>query len=205
MQALEVVQKLDELEISLLLRGQQGDYSVIEELYQCYSPRAFGLANKILKNKETAEDVVQEAFLRLWKNPTSYDPRRGKFVPWLLRGIHNQCIDQLRRTNHARQYLLYQAQPETEEIITNVADESVNVEGEVWLKMEQVMICQALSQIPTTQRHLIELAFFQGLTHSEIALASGLPPGTVKSRIRQGLLKLKVLMNNRPIRETAAL
>lgn len=195
MQTLEVAQKPDGLEASLLLRVQQGDFSAIEELYQCYSPQAFSLARKILQNNEAAEDVVQEAFIRLWKNPTSYDPQRGNFVHWFLRVVHNQCIDHLRRTSHARQNLLYQSLDETKDLITNVADENVNVEGEVWFKLEQATIGQALTMIPTTQRDLIELAFFQGLSHSEIALARGLPVGTVKSRIRQGLLKLKDLLN----------
>ncbi len=204
MATMEVTPKIADLEALILLSVQHGDFSVIEELYQFYSPHAFRLACKMLQDSEAAEDMVQEAFLRLWKNPTRYDPQRGHFAPWLFRVVHNLCIDQLRHLYQIGQYrpLLAITGIGKEEVFANIADDKIDIEEEVELKMEGARIDLALSQIPATQRRLIELAFFNGLTHTEIAQASGLPLGTVKTRIRQGLIKLKDLMDSSR-RETA--
>lgn len=178
-------------EVILVRRVQSGDFVAIEQLYERYSRQTFGLALKILNNSEAAEDAIQEAFLRFWKQPNSYDPERGRFITWLLSVVHNLCIDQLRRKRHN---VVSLDQQETQEHLNYLADDKVAVEDEVWLGMQRVAIQQALSTLPVEQRSVIELAFFKGLTHNEIAAETGQPLGTVKSRIRQGLLKLKGLM-----------
>ena len=177
----------------LVSRVQSGDFEAVEALYERYSRQAFGLALKILNSQEAAEDAVQDAFVRFWKQPANYDPERGRFVTWLLSVVHNLCIDQLRRKRHVSVSL---DQEETQERINYLADESATVEEEVWGGMQRVAIQQALSSLPREQRAVIELAFFKGMTHQEISAQTGQPLGTVKSRIRQGLLKLKGLMRS---------
>ncbi len=177
----------------LIARVQQGDFEAVEELYKRYSRQAYGLALKILNSPEGAEDAVQDAFVRFWKQPANYDPERGRFGTWLLSVVHNLCIDQLRRKRHTSVSL---DQQETQERLSYLADDSVAVEEEVWLGMQRVVIQRALDSLPDEQRSVIELAFFKGLTHQQISTETGQPLGTVKSRIRQGLLKLKGMMRS---------
>ena len=177
----------------LVARVREGDYRAIEELYTRYSRQTYGLALRILNNSESAEDAVQDAFLRFWRQPASFDPERGRFITWLLSVVHNLCIDQVRRKRHQTVSL---DQEETQQQINYLADNSTPVEEEVWLGMQRTVIHQALTNLPQEQRSLIEMAFFKGLTHMEIASSTGQPLGTVKSRIRQGLMKLKGLMSS---------
>lgn len=180
-------------EQTLVNRVQNGDFTAVEELYGRYSRQAFGLALKILNSTEAAEDAVQDAFLRFWKQPKSFDANRGKFSTWLLSVVHNLCIDQLRRKRNKAVSI---DQQEAQERLNYLADEQVAVEEEVWLGMQRNAIRKAMGVLPTDQRKVIELAFFNGLTHQEIAQQTGQPLGTVKSRIRQGLMKLKGLVKD---------
>ena len=175
-------------EQTLVNRVQSGDFTAVEELYGRYSRQAFGLALKILNSTEAAEDAVQDAFLRFWKQPKSFDASRGKFSTWLLSVVHNLCIDQLRRKRNKAVSI---DQQEAQERLNYMADERVAIEEEVWLGMQRNVIRKAMDNLPLDQRKVIELAFFNGLTHQEIAQQTGQPLGTVKSRIRQGLMKLK--------------
>ncbi len=178
---------------SLVTRVQNGDYTAIEELYARYSRQAYGLALRILNNSESAEDAVQDAFLRFWRQPGSFDSGKGRFVTWLLSIVHNLCIDQVRRKRHQT---VSMDQEETQQQINYLADNSTPVHEEVWLSMQRTVIQQALDNLPQEQSRMIEMAFFKGLTHTEIAHETGQPLGTVKSRIRQGLMKLKGLMSS---------
>ncbi|MBN9389895.1 MAG: sigma-70 family RNA polymerase sigma factor [Chloroflexi bacterium] len=180
-----------EYELKLINRVQTGDFAAVEELYGRYSRQAFGLALKILNSNEAAEDAVQDAFLRFWKQPKSFDASRGKFSTWLLSVVHNLCIDQLRRKRNKAVSI---DQQEAQEHLSYLADEQVAIEEEVWQGMQRKVIRKALDKLPVEQRRVIELAFFNGLTHQEIASATGQPLGTIKSRIRQGLMKLKGMM-----------
>lgn len=180
-------------ELLLIREVQAGNYVALEQLYERYSRQSYGLALKILNNAESAEDAVQEAFLRFWKQPTSFDPQKGHFITWLLSVVHNLCIDQLRRKRHNAVSL---DQEEGQEQVANVPDTATDVEEEVWLGLQRNLIHKVLNRLPPEQRQVIELAYYNGFTHHEIAARTGLPLGTVKSRIRQGLLKLRELMQN---------
>lgn len=182
-----------EYEQTLVSRVQTGDFAAVEELYGRYSRQAFGLALKILNSNEAAEDAVQDAFLRFWKQPNSFDSSRGRFSTWLLSVVHNLCIDQLRRKRNKAVSI---DQQEAQEHLNYMADEQVAIEEEVWLGMQRTAIRKAMGDLPLEQRRVIELAFFNGLTHQEIAQETGQPLGTVKSRIRQGLMKLKGLVKD---------
>jgi RNA polymerase sigma-70 factor (ECF subfamily) len=180
-----------EYEQNLIARVQTGDFAAVEELYSRYSRQAFGLALKILNSNEAAEDAVQDAFLRFWKQPRNFDANRGRFSTWLLSVVHNLCIDQLRRKRNKAVSI---DQQEAQEHLNYLADDQTPIEEEVWQGMQRTAIRKALDNLPVEQRKVIEMAFFNGLTHQEIATATGQPLGTIKSRIRQGLMKLKGLI-----------
>lgn len=180
-----------EYEQNLIERVQAGDFAAVEELYGRYSRQAFGLALKILNSNEAAEDAVQDAFLRFWKQPRNFDARRGRFSTWLLSVVHNLCIDQLRRKRNKAVSI---DQQEAQEHLNFLADDQIPIDEEVWQGMQRTTIRKALNNLPVEQRKVIEMAFFNGLTHQEIATATGQPLGTIKSRIRQGLMKLKGLI-----------
>ena len=165
------------------------NFNKVEELYHLYKQLAFGLALKILKNKESAEDATHEAFLRLLRNQTSYDPTKGAFPKWFLTVVYNICIDQIRKNSN--RHLFSFEHPQIEPQINYLVDLHRPVDEQVWLKMQQINIQNALNKLPVRQREFIELAFFKGLSHSRIACLTGQPLGTVKCQIRQGLLRLK--------------
>jgi RNA polymerase sigma-70 factor (ECF subfamily) len=177
----------------LLRRIRDGDFEAVEELYNQYNRIAFALALRLLNDAGQAEDAIQEVFVRIWRQPDYYDPARGRFATWLLSVVHHQCIDQLRKKRHQQLSL---DQEESQERLNYLAEKAPALEEEVWLKLKRQSVRNALDRLPEEQRKLIELAFFGGYTHNEIAVQTGQPLGTVKSRIRQGLLKLKTILQN---------
>jgi RNA polymerase sigma-70 factor (ECF subfamily) len=156
----------------------------IEVLYDRLGRQAFGLAYRILGDGQSAEDVVQEAFLTLWRNAERIDRARGKLNSFLLTIVHHKAIDSLRakRGQTVRQTSIEIA--EIEKTGTDVADR-------VLLTLDRDEVRKALSAVPDDQRRAIEMAYYQGLTHVEIAEALNLPLGTVKSRLRLGLEKMR--------------
>ena len=164
-----------------------GDPVAVELAYDRYGGIAYGLAQRILADPEQAEDVVQEVFLRIWNNPTSFDPSRGSFRTWLLRLIRNRSIDVLR--SRQRRALPI-------ELPADLTDASPG--SDPWqtlaLNLEQEAIRRGLAALPTEQRDAVELAYLGGYTHTEIAERLGAPLGTVKGRLRLGLEKLYTFM-----------
>lgn len=169
------------------IRIKNGEYAVLEELYDRHNRQAFNLALKMLRDPQAAEDLVQEAFLRVWQQSESYDPERGRFATWLLSVVHNMCIDQLRKK---RLSAISLDQEETQHFVPYIADDSAGPEEEVWVKQKRETIKRNMLGLPTEQRELIEMAFFGGYSHSQIAARTGRTLGTVKYRIRQGLMRL---------------
>lgn len=169
------------------IRIKNGEYAILEELYDRHSRQAFNLALKMLRDPQAAEDLVQDAFLRVWQQSESYDPARGRFATWLLSVVHNMCIDQLRKK---RLLSVSLDQDEAQQWVPYLADDSEGPEEEVWIKQKRETIKRNLQRLPEEQRELIELAFFGGYSHSQIAARTGRTLGTVKYRIRQGLIKL---------------
>lgn len=166
----------------------------MELLYDRLGRQAFGLAYRILGDGPSAEDVVQEAFLALWRQADRLNPARGRLASFLMTVVHHKAVDLLRtrRGQTARQLPLDPApfeQPQAD-ILETVAD-----------SLGREAIRKALQSLPPEQRVTIELAYFQGLTHVEIAEALALPLGTVKSRLRLGLEKMRSsLLGDGPIR-----
>ncbi|MSQ23247.1 MAG: sigma-70 family RNA polymerase sigma factor [Chloroflexi bacterium] len=144
-----------------------------------------------LGDSAASEDVLQEVFLKLWRQPEAYDPDRGSLSSWLMSVAHHRAIDFLRRqkTRSEQQF------PETWPDTGALADETeLNLSEAAGQKETAVAIKRALTQIPVAQRQAIEMAFFQGKTHAEISAELGEPLGTAKTRIRLGMRKLRLLL-----------
>ncbi len=174
----------------------RGDRHAIEVLYDRYSSAVFGLALKTLRDREAAEEAVQEVFWRVWQRAKSFDRNRS-FAPWLFGIAHNYCIDELRR-RRARPQSVYE--DDEHPILSGIAD-STDV-SEAALESEQRRIVQsALQQLPVEQRQALELAYFGGLTQQEIAARLGNPLGTIKTRMRLGLQKLRGILQGQYVPE----
>jgi RNA polymerase sigma-70 factor (ECF subfamily) len=164
---------------ALISRLRAGDQSAMADLYDRYSGVVYGIALRVLANATAAEDVVQEVFLQLWRNPQAFDANRGRLAPWLAVIARNRAIDHLRR------------RPAEEDIDELPISSGVDLEGEAAQKLAVDKVRGALAQLPQEQRKTLEMAFFEGMTHTEIAGKTGEPLGTVKTRIRTGLLALR--------------
>jgi RNA polymerase sigma-70 factor (ECF subfamily) len=171
----------------LLARIAARDDAALGALYDRYGGLALGLAFRVLRDRGQAEDIVQEAFLSVWRRAATFDPRRGNARSWLMSIVHNAAIDRRRgRFRHQ------QDEVDIEDHAWRLADDDVWDDVSRQLDREQVL--QALAQIPTEQRETLELAYFGGLTQAEIAERTGQPLGTVKSRARLGLRRLEGLL-----------
>jgi RNA polymerase sigma-70 factor, ECF subfamily len=162
-----------------LARIGQHDESAMEEIFRRYSGPVYSVALRVLHDTGQAEDVLQEVFLQLWRKPSAFVQDRGSLGAWLVVVARNRSIDLLRRRKPS---------DSVEDVIlaspVNVADEA-----ERNVMMEKVH--RALAELPPEQRKSLELAYFEGLSHTEIASRTGDPLGTVKTRIRQALITLR--------------
>lgn len=167
-----------------------GDPRAIDSLYDRYSRLAFGLAFKMLNDRMAAEDVVQEAFVALWRHARSFDADRGQVRSWLLRIVRNRAIDRLRSGGTHRE-------------TTNIDDVDVPVADTAWdhvsADADRTQVRELLSQLPTSQRRAIELSYFGGLSQPEVAANMGIPLGTVKSRQRLALEKMRQSLVSREL------
>ena len=162
------------------------DVSAFEEIYERHSRIVYSLVVRILRHGSTAEEVVQDVFLQLWRNSSQYHAHRGPFIPWLLTLARNRALDQLRLKGERQR----RREDQTEELpqVTTAAPEYERALDE---KRRAERVRSLMSSLPAAQKKAIELAYFEGLSHSEIAAALNEPLGTVKSLIRNGLLRLK--------------
>jgi RNA polymerase sigma-70 factor (ECF subfamily) len=172
----------------LIREAAAGDTAALETLYDRYSRVVFSFALRIVGDPQIAEEILQEVFFRAWQQGSSFQSSRGSLVTWLLSITHNLAIDEIRKRNR-RPQKADSAEPEA--LLAGVRDESQNVEDEVWLASLRNSIVEALDQLPPAQREPIELAYFQGLTQREIAEHLNEPLGTIKTRMRLGMLKLR--------------
>lgn len=171
----------------LLARVAARDDTALGMLYDRHSGLAFGLAYRVLRDRGQAEDVVQEAFLSVWRRAASFDSSKGSARGWLMSIVHNASIDRRRgRFRHQ------QTEVDIDDHAWRLADDDVWDDVSRQLDREQVR--RALDAIPKEQRETLELAYFGGLTQAEIAEKTGEPLGTVKSRARLGLRRLEGLL-----------
>ncbi len=167
-----------ELDNELIRRVAAGDNIALMALYDRHNRQAFGLAFRILGDAATAEEVVQDAFLSLWRNAKSFDTGRGGVRTWLLTIVHNRSIDRIRAAK---------SRASTVELeVADYAGIASDPWDDVTDRLDGAQVREAVAELPEDQRSAIELAYFQGLTHQEIAARTGLPLGTVKGRLRLG-------------------
>jgi RNA polymerase sigma-70 factor (ECF subfamily) len=178
----------------LIARLRQHDETALAALYDRYSRPAFSLALKLVGSAELAEDVLQEVFLKLWNRPEMYAPERGRFLPWLLGVVHHRSIDALRsQSTETRRRI----GGEGEELALGRAADPAHLADpaeHVVVGLEVQAVQQALQRLPREQQEALVLSLIGGLTHTEIAERLGEPLGTIKTRLRLGLRKLRATL-----------
>lgn len=173
------------LDAALLSRLMQRDVSAFEQLYERHARLVYGLVLRIVQQAATSEEVVQDIFLQLWRNAKHYDATRGPFVPWLLTLARNRALDHLRLKSERQRRL------EEQSDILPMVFAAPEYEHALDEKRRAERVRALMAALTPQQKKAIELAYFEGLSHSEIAAALHEPLGTVKSWIRNGLLRLK--------------
>jgi RNA polymerase sigma-70 factor (ECF subfamily) len=179
-------------DLTLIAAISGGNSQALEVLYDRYAAVVYRMALRIVKNQELAEDIVQEVFWRVWRRSGSFERDRGRVAQWLFGVAHNLCIDELRR-QRSRPISVYEDVDHP--VIQQLADERTDVMGSAMESEQRRIIADALRQLPDAQRQAIELAYFGGLSHQEIATKLNRPLGTVKTRVRLGLHKLRSLLS----------
>jgi len=175
-----------ESDLQCLRRLSGGDQSALAELYDRYCPLLYPVALRILRSPADAEDAVQQAWMQVWRSAGSYDPRRGTVAAWLLTMARTRALD-LYRSLAARRRAETAADPEPASPPPDPMADAVQVQlGQ--------RVRQALESLTHQQRQALEVAYFEGLSQSEVAQRLGAPLGTVKSWTRQGLMRLKELL-----------
>jgi len=175
----------------LMQRLVYRDLRAFRALFDRYGNLVYSAALRVVRDAQIAEDMVQEIFLRIWRKPESYVAQRGRFVTWLTSVTRNRAVDEIR--SRGRRFRHETASPEEQERelpAPDTNDPALTAE----LADQRRLILAALAQIPQEQRQIIELAYFGGFTQQEIAQRLSQPLGTVKTRIRLGMQKLRVAL-----------
>ncbi len=173
-------------DIDLLHAVARRDELALAALYDRYRLILFGLLVRILNSREEAEDVLQEVFLQVWRRAVDFDEQRGRPFTWLVTLTRSRAIDRLRVLASRQRLADSAAQDATDEVSDAVAD-TLHAE-------QREIVGRALASLPEEQRRTLKLAYFEGLTQSEIAAQLGTPLGTVKTRMRAGMIKLRELL-----------
>lgn len=174
----------DEADRAVLVRLAEGELDALEDLYDSYKTMAYSIAYRITNDATLAEDVVQEAFLGAWRNASRYVEGRGSVKTWLLSIVHHRAIDAVRRRRPTTEL------PDVEQPSPDALT-LPDVWTEVAAGLDAATVQRALAVLSDVQREAIELAYFGGLTQQEIADRTATPLGTVKSRMRLGLLAMR--------------
>jgi RNA polymerase sigma factor (sigma-70 family) len=186
----DLTQISDEVLVSLVASA---DDEALAELYDRFGGVAYGLALRILRDDALAQDAVQDAFLGVWRTADRFLPERAKASTWILTLVHRRAVDLVRRENVRRgeplEHAPEPAAPET-------------VEGEATLGFQRRVVQEALKGLPPEQREALELAYYGGLTQSQLAERLGQPLGTIKSRMFMGLARLRDLLAQAGLEES---
>jgi RNA polymerase sigma-70 factor, ECF subfamily len=176
--------ELDDTDLVALIARR--DESALSALYDRYSRLAFSLAMRIVGERTLAEEITADSFVSVWRAAGSFTEERGRFVTWLMSVVRHRAIDELRRLN---------VRPEGSSVELNEALQSTSLpdglDDLMDVRQRQVIVRSALASLPAPQRQALELAYFGGLTQQEIADKTGTPLGTIKTRMRLGLLKMR--------------
>ncbi len=177
-----------EAERSLVRRLKARDERALAELYDRLAPWVLGLAFRILQDEDEAEEVVGDVFVQVWRRVDQHDARRGPLVPWIISIARNRALDALRRRNRWWRKAERWKAAQSEEVVDRLAAEPAEAAVPGWPVHREVHA--ALAALPAEQRRVVTLAYFEGLTHREIARRTGQPLGTVKTRLRMAHQKL---------------
>jgi len=175
-----------ESDVLLLKAIATRDEAALAQLYDRYDRILFGLLMRILNNREEAEDVLQETFLQVWRKAADFDENRGRPFTWLVTLARSRGIDRL-RTLASRERVAEAGAREVSEEVSDAATDALKSE-------QRGLVSDALAKLPDEQKRPIMLAYFDGLTQSEIATRLGAPLGTVKTRMRTGMIRLRELL-----------
>jgi RNA polymerase sigma factor (sigma-70 family) len=173
----------DEALVALVARS---DEDALGELYDRYARVAFGLARRVLRDTALAEDAVQEAFLAVWRTAGRFVPERAQARTWLLTIVHRRAVDLVRREERRR----------AEPLVGAPSKAAPDTSEGAWLSLERDRVREALAKLPDQQREALELAYYGGFTQSELAERLGEPLGTIKSRMFNGLARLRELLGD---------
>jgi RNA polymerase sigma-70 factor, ECF subfamily len=164
----------------------------LAEAYRRHGGAVFGLAKRVLLNATEAEDVTQEVFLRLWNQPDRFDPARGSLRSFLLAQAHGRAVDAVRSTSSRRQREARDAM--------RTAEAAYDMQREVWDMAVAEHVSRAMGELPEEERRAIELAYFDGRTYREVAQLLDQPEGTIKSRIRTGMRRMRAVLADAGVR-----
>jgi RNA polymerase sigma-70 factor, ECF subfamily len=181
-------------DVAFALRVRQGDHDAFQALYERYGGAVLGLAQSVVRDRAVAEDITHDVFLGFWRNPNAFEPSRGQFVAWLLRVARNRAIDVLRKRREVP-FGNARATQDGESVDPTqwLADPEPGPESQAMVGTLADGVRNALMTLPADHRHLLELAYFGGLTQREIAVRLNRPLGTVKTQMRSSLIKLSRL------------
>lgn len=180
---MEVIKRYNEDELVLLL--QKRDQDAFSYLYDNYAPALNGVIFRLVEDKSLSEDILQEAFLKIWNNFSSYDNSKGRLFTWMMNLTRNLTIDTLRSKGYKKQSKI----SGDENSVNNLQDTSSGIE-----KFDTLGIRKQLENLKPDQRLVIDLAYFKGLTQDEISKEIGIPLGTVKTRMRTAILELRKIL-----------
>ena len=173
---------------ALLARIVARDEAAVEALYARYAGPLYSLALQVTRAERFAQDVVQETFVAVWRDAGRFDPSRGAVGPWLFSLARHKAIDLVRREQNVRK--------RTADVDLEFEEAADDVDSEAWLRIRQERVRVAIEELTPAQREALELAFFGGLTHVEVAERLGIPLGTAKTRIRSALLRLRDILGD---------
>ncbi|HEX2074467.1 MAG TPA: sigma-70 family RNA polymerase sigma factor [Geodermatophilus sp.] len=177
----------DPRDADLVLRIRAGDRGAIDDLYDRFRRPAFALARRILADDTLAEDVLQDVFLSVWRDPGAFDRGRGSFASWLMTLVHHKAVDAVRREEAHRRR---QTRAE-DDLLRSAPLTTQDVEDEAWARVVSDRVRTALGALPEAQRQALTLAYYGGYTQREVAALTSAPLGTVKTRMLAGMRRLK--------------
>lgn len=174
----------------LMARLRHGDEDAFRGLFHRYAPSAKALAMRVVRQSHLAEEIVQEAFMAVWRDPGSYDGERGSVRSWLMGMVHHRAVDLVRREEAHRR----RAEASIPEAIEEQDDHSDEIVQRMSLPEERRVVRAALVDLPSEQRDVLEMMYFDGLSQSMIAERTGIPLGTVKSRTLLGMRRMRAAL-----------
>ena len=174
----------------LMRRLQTHDEEAFRGLFSRYAPTAKALALRVVRQQHLAEEIVQEAFMAVWRNPGAYEEQRGSVKTWLMGMVHHRAVDAVRREESQRR----RAETEASMTAAETIDHAEDIVDQLGAPQEEAAVRSALGGLPQEQRAVLQMMYFDGLSQSQIAEKNGLPLGTVKSRTLLGMRRLRTAL-----------